>query len=335
VPVRATDQQAAQRRVGAPVVVVGAGVAGLTTAACLAEAGFSVQVLTKDPPLSTTSATAGAIWGPYLGGPRKVTVEWGRRTLGILSTLAQSPAETGVRILTGMEAARRPTPAPPWSRQLDSFTACPPQDLPPDFAVGWTFSAPVIDMPRYLDYLMRRLARAGGTVKHTHVRALGTVDPAPSVLVNCTGAEAAGFVPDAGVLASRGQTVVVANPGVRRFFVEECGDDRDQLYVLPHGSTVVLGATLEPGRSDRRPNRQDSARILSRCAAVEPALCGARIIAERVGVRPQRDSVRLEVDRSLDYPVVHNYGHGGAGVSLSWGCALHVRALAAALCKSG
>jgi D-amino-acid oxidase len=32
-------------------------------------------------------------------------------------------------------------------------------------------------------------------------------------------------------------------------------------------------------------------------------------------------SVRLEADADDDVTVVHNYGHGGAGVTLSWGCA--------------
>ena len=55
----------------------------------------------------------------------------------------------------------------------------------------------------------------------------------------------------------------------------------------------------------------------------------ARVITERVGLRPCRPEVRLEAETLPGGRVLwHNYGHGGAGVTLSWGCA---RELTAAL----
>ncbi len=54
----------------------------------------------------------------------------------------------------------------------------------------------------------------------------------------------------------------------------------------------------------------------------DPALDGACI----AGVRPYRNgSYRLEAVTDLAGKfVVHNYGHGGAGITLSWGCAAKV-----------
>src|SRR6516225_9597826 len=44
------------------------------------------------------------------------------------------------------------------------------------------------------------------------------------------------------------------------------------------------------------------------------------------GVRPSRKgSYRLEAETAGTKVVVHNYGHGGCGISLSWGCAAKVR----------
>jgi D-amino-acid oxidase len=49
------------------------------------------------------------------------------------------------------------------------------------------------------------------------------------------------------------------------------------------------------------------------------------VLAHRVGLRPVRPQVRLETQAVPGgRHVVHNYGHGGAGVTLSWGCALAV-----------
>lgn len=56
----------------------------------------------------------------------------------------------------------------------------------------------------------------------------------------------------------------------------------------------------------------------------------AEFVREWVGLRPGRPSVRLEIqpERASGLrkvmPVIHNYGHGGAGLTLSWGCAGHV-----------
>ncbi len=45
-----------------------------------------------------------------------------------------------------------------------------------------------------------------------------------------------------------------------------------------------------------------------------------RVIRTTVGLRPHRPSgFRLEVEKLDHKTVVHNYGHGGAGLSLSWG----------------
>jgi D-amino-acid oxidase len=56
-----------------------------------------------------------------------------------------------------------------------------------------------------------------------------------------------------------------------------------------------------------------------------PRLNGARVVRCVAGVRPFRaGGVRLERERLGDKTIVHNYGHGGAGVTLSWGSAEEV-----------
>ena len=87
------------------ILVIGAGVSGLTTAICLAEAGSDVTVAAADLPLLTTSAAAGAIWGPHLVGMDDRVARWGRLTLDRLTEMAADPA-TGVRLATGIAASR-------------------------------------------------------------------------------------------------------------------------------------------------------------------------------------------------------------------------------------
>lgn len=58
----------------------------------------------------------------------------------------------------------------------------------------------------------------------------------------------------------------------------------------------------------------------------------AKIIKQQVGLRPGRPSIRVECETmkvgSKQLPVVHNYGHGGSGLTLHWGCAKEAATLA-------
>ena len=325
----------------ADVLVIGAGVSGLTTAVCLAEAGARVAVQAELPPGWTTSAVAGAIWGAHLVGLDDRVSRWGLVTLGRLYELAEPDQPgTGIRLLGGRQVTGRDAITEDTVAALADVRPCGPRDLPDGYTAGWRYTAPVIAMPVYLAYLADRLGRAGGTLE-TGI-AFGSPGEAAGrttarVLVNCTGTGAHGFVRDPCVVPVRGQAVVVANPGLSEFFI---GMGRDGaaasagtglVYLFPHESTVVLGGTQDTGSWSREPDPATAARIVAGCAAVEPALRGSRVIAHKAGLRPTRPQVRLEAeDLEGGRTLVHNYGHGGAGVTLSWGCAADAAALALA-----
>jgi len=90
---------------------------------------------------------------------------------------------------------------------------------------------------------------------------------------------------------------------------------------------VIPGGIAQPGASDPEPDPDISAAILERCAALERRLAGAQVVEHQVGVRPGRDAVRVQAQPLGGARCIHNYGHGGSGVSLSWGCAREVEAI--------
>ena len=299
------------------VLVVGAGVCGLTSGIRLAEAGLRVRIVAAEMPLDTTSAAAGAIWGPaYVDHPE--VPRWGDEGLRILTGLAaDAGAGAGVRMLTGVEASRTPMTGPAW---VPGATAV--DDLPDGWVSGWRFSAPVLDMPVYLQWLLKRYEATGGELVRGRLTRLedGLTD-AP-VVVNCTGLGARALTGDDTLTASRGQIVVVANPGVEEFFVEMT-DEPELAYLLPQGDRLLLGGCTIAGDESPGIDPETARRIIERCAAVRPEVRDAEVIGHRVGFRPIRPSVRLERDGRI----IHNYGHGGAGITLSWGCATDVVAL--------
>jgi D-amino-acid oxidase len=307
-------------------LVIGAGVCGLTAAVTLVEAGKRVRIWAAEPPQTTTSVAAGAMWGPYLVEPADRVAVWSQHSLEAFRKLAEQP-NTGVRLVAGVEASRTPADPPDWGDRLDGFRMCDAGELPQGFAIGWRFIAPLIDMPTYLAYLQRRLTDAGGVIQSKRISTLEEAAAAAPVVINCTGIGARALVPDPDVMPIRGQLVVVRNPGITEFFSEDTGLSPDLLHFSPHADTVVLGGQAAPCDWNLEPDLELASAIVARCAEVEPRLRGALVIGHRVGLRPTRPEIRVEAVDLGGTLLIHNYGHGGAGVTLSWGCAAEITTL--------
>ena len=314
------------------IVIIGAGVSGLTTGVALLEAGHPVRLVAEEVP-GVTSLAGGAMWGPYLVEPWERVRDWSLASLSAFEALSDDPA-TGVRMVTGIEAARTHVPAPAWSGLLPNFRTCAPVELPTGFASGYRYTVPLIDMPVYLQYLLDRFQQAGGVVERATIQSLDAVEHA-SAIINCAGLAGGDLAGDPGVRPIRGQHVVVKNPGITEFFSEDTGLSPDLLCIYPHGETVVLGGSAIDGEGDLQDDPETAQAIVDRCAEIEPALATAQVIAHRVGARPTRVEVRVEAERLANGVMVfHNYGHGGTGVTLSWGCAGEIAALVAATMPS-
>ena len=308
------------------VVVVGAGVIGLTAAVRLAQAGFEVEVLAREMPLETTSAVAAAIWYPYLIQPLDRALDWAGRSLVEFERLADEP-DSGVAMTNGSELLREPADRPWWSPLVPALR--PLDSVPSTFKGGWSFVTAIVEMPLYLGWLRARLEALGGSMTRV---ALGAIPPDARVIVNCAGLGARSLVGDQGLSPVRGQVLVVTQVGLERWVLDAAG----LTYVVPRSSDIILGGTEIEGDWDTSPDPGAAAKILGRATALVPELAEADILAHRVGLRPARPEVRLEVEqRSTGNRVVHCYGHGGAGVTVSWGCADEVVTLVQRLVLSG
>lgn len=311
--------------------MVGAGVSGLTTAICLAEAGWAVQVWAAEPPLDTTSVVAGAMWGPSFQEPMAKTMEWTNRSLVDFVELAKDPA-TGVRMAPTLTVGDLPATGevPPQARSIPELRPCQPDEVPGGFGGGFRAAMPLADMPRYLDYLVARLAAAGVEIEIRTVNSLADAAEAAPVVVNCTGLGARELVGDRDVRPVFGQHVITTNPGLDELFME-LSVGSEWTSFAPHRDRVVCGGISVPDCWDRTPDPDVAERILDRVRAIEPRLHDAEVLDVITGLRPDRSAVRVEVEPLGSAWCVHNYGHGGNGVSLSWGCARAATELAVEL----
>lgn len=142
------------------------------------------------------------------------------------------------------------------------------------------------------------------------------------LIVNCSGLGSMALVGDAQMYPTRGQVLKVEAPWLQHFIRD--GDGKT--YIYPGVHSVTVGGTRQEGDWRLQVDDGDSRSILERCSRLEPSLRRAKVLGEWVGLRPGRRNPRVERElvqlRGRRTPVVHNYGHGGWGVTLAWGTAL-------------
>ncbi len=307
------------------LIVLGCGVSGLSCGIRLLEAGHTVELWARELPPHTTSDVAAAVWYPYRAWPQERVTGWAQRTYDVLGELAAQP-EAGVQVVRGVEAFTEEPPEPWWASCVPGFRGAMPDELPEGYSHGYSFEAPIIEMPRYLPFLQRRLQALGGRILQREVRSLDEAWRHASTVINCTGLGARTLVGDDSLFPIRGEVLRVAPPPVSRFLFDE-SEERGIAYIIPRSADCILGGTAEEGNASLTPDPAMADAILARCRRLLPAGVAFQVLEHRVGLRPGRPTVRLEAERTATHRVIHNYGHGGAGVTLSWGCAEEVTAL--------
>ena len=321
------------------IAIIGAGVSGLTCGVVFAERGYRTAIFAKEIGQQTTSSVAAAVWFPYHVEPTERVIPLALETYQALLDLARFP-ESGVSIIESRQFLRTgeieiPDWAIPLGAQRLSSVATglsPVQDREQrggySFASGFSLRVPLMDTTIYLDYLGARFGKAGGEI-HANVRfeKLEDVDTKFDLVINCAGIGARELVHDSDLEPHRGQVAIV--PKIKGFSCAVVCDDAPLMYAIPRPNDCVFGGTNELSDNPAA-DRATTSRIVAECSRVlninKPS-----VLAERVGLRPFRKSgLRLECDHLLDgRAVIHNYGHGGAGFTLSWGCGREVADLAA------
>jgi D-amino-acid oxidase len=297
-------------------------VIGLTCALELARAGHRVQVLTADPVERTTAAVAAAIWFPYRVAPADAVLRWGAASLAVYARLADDPT-TGVSLRPGTVVHRSPGPDLSWAAPLSDVRPAEAGELPPGAPAGTRCIVPVIDTSRYLPWLLGAARSAGAEVV---LRRVLPAEVPGDVVVVAAGLASGPMLGDPSGVPVQGQVVRLADPGLSGWVLDE-GNPGGLTFVVPRGSDVVCGGTAVEGATGTEPDPVAEAAVLERVRALVPELRDVPVLSRAVGVRPTRPTVRLERLELDGRPVIPCYGHGGAGVTLSWGCAADVAAL--------
>lgn len=304
------------------IAIVGAGVSGLSCGVLFAERGFSVTILAEQIGTATTSGAAGALWFPYDAEPANKVIPWALATYRTLIELAKV-AHTGVSMIELCQYSRSgKLETPDWARE---FVTNKTAEFIAPFASGFSVRVPLTDTTIYLDYLIDRFQKAGGEIQ-TNIRCEQLEDLDGDLVINCAGIGARELARDVDLEPHRGQVAIV--PKMRNINCAIVCDDDPLMYVIPRANDCLFGGTNNVS-DDLNPDSATTKAIVAECSRVLN-INKPRVLRERVGLRPFRKSgVRVEKEKLSDgRSVVHNYGHGGSGFTLSWGCAQDVFELA-------
>ena len=318
------------------VAIIGAGVSGLTCGVLFAERGFRTAIFAEQIGQQTTSGAAAALWFPYDAQPADKVIPWALSTYKVLVDLVKD-VRSGVSMIELRQYCRTgQIQTPDWANSLGSSVISTASSVFPSavegsldisdsiFKSGFSITVPLMDTTIYLDYLVNRFQKAGGSInERVRFNQLEAVDPKFDLVINCAGIGARELVHDVDLEPHRGQVAIVPKIDNKMKCAIVC-DNAPLMYAIPRTNDCVFGGTNDVS-DDLNPDSMTTKAIVAECARVLE-IESPRVLRERVGLRPFRKSgVRLEKEKLSDgRTVIHNYGHGGSGFTLSWGCAENV-----------
>ncbi|KAI2614907.1 FAD dependent oxidoreductase [Hypoxylon sp. NC1633] len=332
------------------IVVLGAGVIGLSSAVRLQAEGHAVTIVARDFPAGSETIDAQnqinytSPWGgahnrlvPPTTPAEEREHAMSLRTFDHMRAVQNRHPEAGITFMKGLEYLEAPSEAYQALTEerartqlgMLGFRLLGNEELPRGVTWGCEYDTWCVNPMVYCSFLLRRFAIRGGKVLRREVRdpreifswdfEAGPVD----VLVNASGI---GFG-DENVFVTRGQTCLVANPCPAT--VTRQNADGSWTFCVPRnfdGGTII-GGTKEPNNWDPKPSLEVREELLRKFAATYPRILGRdgkfTVMKDVVGRRPTRKGgLRLEKETvDGNKHIIHAYGLGGRGYELSWGVA--------------
>ncbi len=304
------------------VAVVGAGVIGLTTALLAQEAGNRVTIYTDKKSLETTSSKAAASFKPHEVAYTDLTQKMVENGWYDFERVEKEEGEkSGVRKHIHWEAASAPKDIAPYLTVMEDFEIHERANVPGGYAYGWKYRTFFIDVPHYLPWLEGRFLANGGELvvleqKFDNLEQLAKLPV--DVIFNCTGLGARWLCDDEKVIPIKGQIVVTDPQPDMDWSISANG-----FYVYPRRNDTVLGGTTEWHVYDETVENSAIHLLVRGNKPILPHLDLSRSVRRvYAGLRPYREGeIRVEAEEIGDKRIIHHYGHGGSGFTLSWGSA--------------
>jgi len=310
------------------IAIIGRGVIGLTCAEIFLENGFNVHIFSKDDHESTASMGAGAYWWPHKAYPAKRVAKWAKTTFLKYKTLS-SDKNTGVIMHLHHRICSIEDETTYALDLIDKWSSFDATILGIDTSNSYSAEVPLIDVSIYMPWLEKRVAILGAVFHIKELQSIRDLAGEYTVVINCSGLGAKSLANDDEVYPIRGQIVKLEKPKKLDTSFRHVTSTSSLTLILPRFNDCVLGGTSLENSYSTVVDENITNEIIERCSQIVPELRNSKILSTNTALRPGRKSVRLESEVYDGRIVIHNYGHGGSGYTVSYGCAEEVYKLVA------
>jgi D-amino-acid oxidase len=302
------------------IAIIGAGISGLSCAYFLSEKSYGITVFAKDFSPDITSNRAAAFWFPYHIRNDKRGISWGRRTYVFYEELSKD-AGTGISMKQLIKVLREGVveEEPIWIDFMPpgACTIIPQDELKPGIFKAYNVLVPLIETQLFLPYLQNILAERNVAFEQKVINSFNELSSF-DIIINCSALGARELCNDKTVIPVRGQVALIETDTSRPVYL----DNEMPLYIVPRKDAMIVGGTYEENVFEERTEPAAIERILNTAYKAFPELKQCKVIGSWAGLRPYRNEIRVEHETGTN--IIHNYGHGGSGFTLAFGCAEEV-----------
>ena len=303
------------------ITIVGAGISGLATAYVLGKQEHEIKIISKGFTPDLTSDRAAAFWFPYHIRNDERGIHWCKRSYEVYKKLS-ADSSSGVSMQKLLKVVRQGVQEQELTwfsfMPVDSYRVLGPHEIPEGYAIGYDAQVPLIETQIFLPWLMNGLQQMNTIIVEREIKSFDEITDA-DLIINCSALGAQQLCNDKELIPIRGQVGLLAPKNNLYIFL----DNELPLYIVPRKDAIIIGGTYEEGITDAVTETTTIDRLIDNACKVFPELKDQNIIGSWAGIRPYRPLVRVEREGKI----IHNYGHGGSGFTLAWGCAEEVASI--------